>query len=340
MATMDNDAKICYDRIICNLAMIISHYYGLSNITTKTQATTLQKMRYRLRTALGDSKRYYKHSEETPIHGTGQGSCSSPCIWLFISSILMDFLAELRGGVVMKAVTATMIQQWIDGFVDDTSLFSNLPQDQTNPNDIKLLHEKLQRDMILWRELLEASGGKLALEKCFYCCLSWRFDNKGRPYPVPMEDQRRLSPPISIPDGKGQEITIVKKGLNEWHQTLGCQKTIDGNDKNHAALIQGRSNNFGYAVKNGGLNRIKSTLAYNQMYISSIIYALPARLLPERTMCNIQRYALSKFLSEMGYDRSTLRAILFGPYEIGGYGICHLYTKMLGMKLDMLISHV
>jgi hypothetical protein len=74
--------------------------------------------------------------------------------------------------------------------------------------------------MILWLELLELSGGKLALEKCFYYCLSWRFDNKGRPYPVPMEDQRKLSPPTSIPDGKGPEFTIVQKEVNEWHQTL------------------------------------------------------------------------------------------------------------------------
>jgi hypothetical protein len=154
MATMDNDAKSCYDRIICNLAMIISQYFGLSPTTTKTQAIALQKMRYRLQTALGDSKQHYQHTEETPIHGTGQGSCASPCIWLLISSILMDCLAELGGGVVMKDVTPAMIQQWIDGFVDDTSLFSNLPRDHKNPNDIRLLHDKLRRDMILWRELL------------------------------------------------------------------------------------------------------------------------------------------------------------------------------------------
>jgi hypothetical protein len=30
IATMDNDAKSCYDRIICNLAMIISQYFGVN----------------------------------------------------------------------------------------------------------------------------------------------------------------------------------------------------------------------------------------------------------------------------------------------------------------------
>jgi hypothetical protein len=58
--------------------MIISQYYGLSRTTTNTQVETLRKMRYRLQTALGDPENYYEHKDETPIHGTGQGSCASP----------------------------------------------------------------------------------------------------------------------------------------------------------------------------------------------------------------------------------------------------------------------
>jgi hypothetical protein len=88
LATMDNDTKSCYDRIICNFAMIISQYYGIKSKTAKVQATTLKKMQYRLRTALGDSKEYYEHTEETPVHGTGQGSCASPAIWLMIEDLL------------------------------------------------------------------------------------------------------------------------------------------------------------------------------------------------------------------------------------------------------------
>jgi hypothetical protein len=76
LATMDNDEKSCYDRIICNLAVIISQYYGLSHNMALLQATTLKKMKFRLRTALGGSTRTYRHSPSTPIHGTGQISCS------------------------------------------------------------------------------------------------------------------------------------------------------------------------------------------------------------------------------------------------------------------------
>jgi hypothetical protein len=104
LATMDNDAKSCYDRIICNLAMIISQYYGVTQNVASLHATTLRKMKFRLSTALGESKDIYQHSATTPIHGTGQGSCASPAIWLLISSILIDCLSTLGGGMTMTDV--------------------------------------------------------------------------------------------------------------------------------------------------------------------------------------------------------------------------------------------
>jgi hypothetical protein len=99
LATMDNDAKSCYDRIICNLAMIVSQYFGMSTTAEATQAETLQQMCFRICTALGDSKISYSHSETTPIHGTGQGSCASPAIWLLVSSLLMDCLFKIWHGM-------------------------------------------------------------------------------------------------------------------------------------------------------------------------------------------------------------------------------------------------
>lgn len=160
IATMDNDAKSCYDRILCNLAMIISQYFGISKSSAAVQATTLRMMKFRLRTAIGNSTNTYQHSELTPIHGTGQGSCASPLIWLMISSILMDCLAQIGGGMTMQdVIDEQLIQQWIDGFVDDTSIFSSLLSG--TQDSISQLQAKLCRDMTKWKELLEASRGKL-----------------------------------------------------------------------------------------------------------------------------------------------------------------------------------
>jgi hypothetical protein len=72
--------------------------------------------------------------------------------------------------------------------VDDTSLFTNLNSFSKNCNDIRLLTAALKKDLIAWKELLEATaGGKLELKKCFYYIMAWRFDAKGHALPTTIE---------------------------------------------------------------------------------------------------------------------------------------------------------
>jgi hypothetical protein len=82
------DATSCYDRIIPNLAALVSQRYGVPQPVVQSNVLTLKKARYRLRTELGLSDDYYTHSDSDPIYGTGQGSGNSPMIWCFISSAL------------------------------------------------------------------------------------------------------------------------------------------------------------------------------------------------------------------------------------------------------------
>jgi Reverse transcriptase (RNA-dependent DNA polymerase) len=321
MATMDNAAKSCYNRIICNLAMINSQYYRLSTTTTNIQAKTLLKMRHRLRTALGDLKNY-EHTENTPIHGMGQGSRASPSIWLLISSILMDCLSELGGGMVLNDVTPETIQQWIDGFVDDTSLFVNLLDQECDPNDIKLLHERLQHDMILWKELLESSSGKLELQKCFYYVMPCKFQLDRKPVPITISEQCEVCKQITILDNQTNcDIAIAVKETNEIHQTQGCIKTIEGIEVGQARKSKKQSDIMGNKIKNARFNRKQARKAYNAIYFASRKYGLPATSFSCKTIESIHRYVVGKFLLAMVYDRSTHRALIFGPQKYRGFGV-------------------
>jgi hypothetical protein len=104
LATIDNDAKSCFDRILCNVAMLVSQYFGAPTKDCTLQSTTLQNKEFKIRTALGDSLRTYKDSLSSPIYGTGQGSCASPAIWLFISSFLMGILQDQANSMSMEYV--------------------------------------------------------------------------------------------------------------------------------------------------------------------------------------------------------------------------------------------
>jgi Reverse transcriptase (RNA-dependent DNA polymerase) len=173
LATIDNDAKSCFDRILFNVVMLVSQYYGVPTKYCTLQSTTLQSSEFCIRTALGDSLRIYKNSLSSSVHGTGQGSCASPAIWLFISSFLMDILQDQANGMHMEYVKIETFEkrlcQWIEGFVDDTFIFANLEFGNNNLEELLL---KIQSDGQMWEQLLHTTGGELELSKCFYYILS------------------------------------------------------------------------------------------------------------------------------------------------------------------------
>jgi len=74
----DHDATSCYDRILAAIASITSRKFGMHKNVTFVMANTLKECKYKLKTTLGVSNKFYQHCEIFPIYGTGQGSGNSP----------------------------------------------------------------------------------------------------------------------------------------------------------------------------------------------------------------------------------------------------------------------
>jgi Reverse transcriptase (RNA-dependent DNA polymerase) len=314
LGTIDNDAKSCFDRIICNLAMLVSRYYGVPNNFCKTQATTLQNTIFKLRTALGDSKQTYKHSTKTPIHGTGQGSCASPAIWLMISSILMNILQQNAFGMKMVDVQTYQeaICQIIEGFVDDTSIFTN--DDELTINSIR---EKLQSDGTWWAGLLESAGGKLELKKCFYYLLSWKWDSKGNPIPESSEEQSQGNNETVICLNKDckNPINLTQKETYQSHKTLGAYKCLVGEENDHIKFLEQKSNNLAKLTMSSQFNRRQTRKAFNSCYIPAIIYSLTACNLEETHLDKIQQQATTAYIRKCGYEMHFPRKVVYTPIK-------------------------
>jgi ribonuclease HI len=241
---------------------------------------------------------------------------------------------------MIDVIKDNSIQQWIDGFVDDTSLFSNIIQ-QTDNNNIIQLCKQLTIDMTIWNELLEASGGKLELSKCFYYVLSWKFDADGNGIPMTIPEQQAVKvDPIKITADKKDSVTILQKEVNQAHKTLGCYKAIDGNEEEQIKFLTNKSRQFGRKLYNKSLTRKQANMAYKAIYIPSMRYGLPACSISCANIEIIQKSTLDKFLPFMGYEHGSPRALIHGPLEMGGCEIPHLYTEMLGLKIESIISHI
>ena len=341
LLTMDNDAKACYDRIVCNLAMLISQYFGMPQNACSMQAKTLENMEFHLKTALGLSENYYKHTSTTPVHGSGQGSCASPTLWLLISTILMRCLDQGNPGMAMVQINKTekILRSSIDGFVDDTSSFTNIPFQYSNMNEAV---RNLQVATQTWSKLLEASGGKLELSKCFYYVLSWKFSNEGEPIPMTFEEQEQEQyPKITITDpDSNNEIYIQQKECQCHHKTLGVYKNILGDDTYQYRELLKKSNNMAQIASGAKMSKHQARVAFHMIYLPTINYSLPACSFTLQQTESIQAKALENFLPAMGWRRTSSRALVHGPLEYGGYDIPHLYALQGMQKLTTMINHI
>jgi Reverse transcriptase (RNA-dependent DNA polymerase) len=337
LGTIDNDAKSCYDRIMCNLSMCVSQYYGVPINMSMVQAKTLQNSIFRLRTAIGDSINTYKNTKDTPIHGTGQGSCASPALWLIISSMLMDILQKNANGMtIVDLNNKEIVKQWIEGFVDDTSLFSNI---EFVSQCVKTMVSTLQNDGIEWAGLLAASGGKLELQKCFYYILSWSWNEKGEAIPQTLQQQANTEP-INL-DPKSTTINhLEQREISSSHRTLGAFKCIDGNEEDHKKFLYKKSEDMGHLALNGQLNKRQARLAYRSVYIPSMIYTLPAMSLNEEETNYIQQPAIQRFIRVIGFEKSFPRAAVYASIKYGGLGLPHLYAYSSSCKVECVLGNI
>ena len=176
-----NDATSCYDRIIIALANLVARRFGMPVAIAKLHGTTLEQMQYYVSTALGISEESYSHSYsgDSPIYGTGQGSCASPSVWLQICSILFDCHNHKSYGAHYQSPDGSIqFKTSMTGFVDDTKGQVN-DMKEKHPLPLQDLIDRMQADAQLWGDLLHVTGGALEIPKCNYYMMHWNFHPSG-----------------------------------------------------------------------------------------------------------------------------------------------------------------
>jgi hypothetical protein len=279
----DNDASSCYDRIIVPLASIINRKYGLNRKVVAVHANTLHQARFHLKTALGVSANYYTPESNFPIHGTGQGSGNSPCIWLFISSTLFDIHKEKAYGAHFISPDGHYrVEFSMVGFVDDSTGTCNDFQPQSEA-PLSELMQRMEYDAQLWSNILYCTGGKLELPKCSFHVLSFQFRPNGKPVPILDNYPNK----IHITDMETQEsIPILSKRPFETHKTLGHFKSPTSNQRQALHDIQTKAERLALLISMSPINRQGAALAYHTVYLPTIQYTLPQFSFPRRNWRN------------------------------------------------------
>jgi hypothetical protein len=148
-----------------------------------THAELLQKATYAVKTQAGISEQTYCSSEEEPLYGEGQGTRWATAAWVIISTLIIGLMPQKADGIQFQDPQQTMtVKRIMDGFVDDTTIWQNLPNelDALSQGSIGEIADRLKIAAQWWEQLLHATGGQLELPKCFYYLLHWIFDSEGK----------------------------------------------------------------------------------------------------------------------------------------------------------------
>jgi hypothetical protein len=246
------DASSCYDRIIPNLAALVSQKYGVPQPAVLTNVQTLEAAQYKLKTDLGTSEQWYQHNTDFPIYSTGQGSGNSPMIWCFLSSVLFDCYAKRAHGAIYQLPDRGLTTKLhMIGYVDDSNGQTNQFLDDQQPNDCEIIN-KAQHDAQQWHDLLQASGGALELPKCVYQILSWTFNSEGNPFPKGLDNTHT----IAVHDTyTNQEQAIHGISAHSAHKTLGHYKDPAGNQKRQRQDLEQKCSAAAAFITNSPLTR-------------------------------------------------------------------------------------
>jgi Reverse transcriptase (RNA-dependent DNA polymerase) len=80
------DLKSCYDRIVHSVATMSLRRWGADINTLQSAYGTLADLRFRIRTAFGDSEASFQGSDNSPCHGVCQGNGHGLATWACVSS--------------------------------------------------------------------------------------------------------------------------------------------------------------------------------------------------------------------------------------------------------------
>eukprot|EP00957_Ditylum_brightwellii_P166065 12643393-Ditylum_brightwellii.AAC.1 len=168
LINFDNDAASCYDRILLNISSLLARKKGMQKNVTFVHATTLEKAKYRLKTALGVSE------------SSGQDATNFLHTWLVISSTICDIYKQSANGTEFISLHQDVsillaILGFVDGMINQVNKFQN------NEVTLQELLENMQQDSQLWAMLLWLTGGLLELQKCLYHVIHFEFKEDGMP---------------------------------------------------------------------------------------------------------------------------------------------------------------
>jgi len=337
LATMDNDAKSCYDRIIIALGMLASRRLGMPASVARVHAETLRNMLHKIRTSHGVSKEAYSALQDL-LCGVGQGSGAGPALWVAISVVLIECYKSTENGMIFTDPSnSEWIERWLDAFVDDAELGMNDFYEEHS--ELSDLIAEFQKAAQKWERLLFTSGGALELSKCSWYCLHWSWDQHGHANPTIFGEH---GPGLALTRGtdKSKAVDIKRLEVTEAHKTLGVRLEPMGIFDGEFAHLKRKADAIPNRLAGSSLGSYDSISFHQTTFLPSVGYSSPIIPLSFEACKQIQGKFIATLLNKISFNRNFPRAVVYGPIELGGLGIRSLYVEQGIAKISLYLRQL
>ena len=240
-----------------------------------------------VRTAYGDSEDFYTSVGDDLMHGECQGKTSSPPSWAIYTITLIRALGRFNPGITVQCVEfKRLVHRLADCFVDDTDMWTGSSQVEETDEEIPELLQKFRTAAQAWERILFASGGLLALHKCYWWLTSWKWD-KGLPVMATVDDD--VQPHIlALTNGKDATPRTIKRlGPKEANIGLGCRLPPDGNHDDEASFKNDQSDSMAGTINITKLTPTEAWTLYRSIYIPKVFFSCKITSFSERQWATI-----------------------------------------------------
>jgi hypothetical protein len=323
IASFDNDASACYDRIIVALGMLAARRLGMPENAIRCHSQALELMKYTVKTIYGISKQNYHGTPFEPLFGTGQGSGASPAVWLTLVVILLNTLDKLiKSRMSFQSPDHKQLHERLaDAFVDDTSMGFTDPGLLSYSSMIT----ELQHIAQTWEKLLHYSGGALNLKKCHWWMMYWEWTD-GRPM---LRPHRPDDPSVQLTKGRDTTPHIIKhSGTTQANRILGVFLAPNGDFTKQLSKLRQKAHQYSSRLRKSRLTPNEAYTFYRTTYyLPAMTYTLPALACDEEELQQVQSAVLPALLNQLGVHSKYPTALCHAPTIYAGLDIADLRTE-------------
>ena len=208
-----------------------------------------------------------------------------------------------------------------------------LPHLRTNPSTF---HAKVGQ---VWERLLFASRGALALQKCFYHLVQWKWTPHG--FPILSSTTDTTNTPIQMTAGRSTTLTTIPRIESSMgKRTLGVCLAPDGSFTQEFEHRHKQALTWVQNIGTSPLTREEVYTAYCSMWRPSFEFPLPITCFSKEQCHLLQKAFTGPFLSKMGLSSKTNRKLIFAPYHYSGFAIADTWVQQGLQHLQLLLGHL